>query len=81
MQNVINSNFTKNNDVIINTWYSYSDNVYLYNCSFFFWNNSNNHAQGYGNTSGKGLILNGGNMTVDYCTFEKQFSILWWSVL
>lgn len=70
MQNVINSNFTKNNDVIINTWYSYSDNVYLYNCSF--WNNSNNHAQGYGNTSGKGLILNGGNMTVDYCTFENN---------
>lgn len=68
--NINNSNFTKNNDVIINTWYEYSHDVYLYNCSF--WNNTNSHAQGYENTSGEGLILNGGNMTVDYCTFEDN---------
>ena len=71
MQSIVNSNFTKNKDVIISTSFvHYGDNIYLYNC--YFGNNTNYYAQDHRNSSGEGLILNGGNMTVDYCTFENN---------
>ncbi|MBE6510242.1 MAG: adhesin [Methanobrevibacter millerae] len=61
------STFYKNNGVIINTWYVYTDEISLYNCSFI--NNTNSHSQGYGNYSSRGIIQNGGIMSADYCTF------------
>ena len=71
MQSIVNSNFTKNKEVIISTSFvHYGDNIYLYNC--YFGNNTNYYAQDHRNSSGEGLILNGGNMTVDYCTFENN---------
>ncbi len=64
------STFYKNNGVIINTWYSYSDEISLYNCSFI--NNTNLHSQGYGNYASMGIIQNGGNLTAEYCTFVNN---------
>ena len=71
MQSIVNSNFTKNKEVIISTSFvHYGNNIYLYNC--YFGNNTNYYAQDHRNSSGEGLILNGGNMTVEYCTFENN---------
>lgn len=67
---LVNTQFIRNNGVILNTWYHYRDTIYMYNCSFI--NNTNSHSQGYGNTSSLGLIQNGGDIIADYCVFENN---------
>lgn len=62
--------FYKNNGQIISTYYSYKHDMDLYNCSFI--SNTNFHSQGYSNPDSLGLILNSGNMNIDYCTFENN---------
>ena len=62
--------FYKNNGQIISSYDTYNCDMELYNCSFI--NNTNSHSQGYPNPDSNGIILNDGNMNVDYCTFENN---------
>ncbi|NYB27517.1 MAG: Ig-like domain-containing protein [Methanobacteriaceae archaeon] len=71
VQNFINCTFENNKIVIINTWYNRADNITIYGC--YFINNTNSlGSQSMADHKIEGIILNGGNLTIEYSIFNNN---------